>query len=79
MKSRLKMTMPKRKEKSVKWFRYILSIVLVYVIAAALIGNKQGSSNPEQQSRAAQGKISMKKDESEWKAYHITLSFQPID
>lgn len=53
MKSRLKMNTNERKETSVKWFRYILSIILVYVIAAALIGNKHGSSNPEQQSRAA--------------------------
>lgn len=190
------MTMTERKETSVKWFRYILSIVLVFVIAAALIGHKQDGGNPEWQSwaaleqllsctlqqaeefdvaaeiaqasmeagmdsepgltqddgrlrdylierfggsmtdacieelamnrtfyqsvtlarqfdsdieageielakcsggqecytfsaeiktsagdsaAAAQGKISMKKDEADWKAYHITLSFQPID
>ena len=53
MKSRLKMTMTERNETSVKWFRYILSIVLVFVIAGAVIGCKQNGGNPEEQARAA--------------------------
>lgn len=53
MKSRLKMNTNERKETSVKWFRYILSIVLVFVTAGAVIGCKQDGSNPERQARAA--------------------------